>query len=257
MSSLDINNHKSQEDVDSEDDITNTNQDQNSFSRASDYLARNHDNVQLKPFLLQFYGLYKQATTGDCDTKRPGLFQLTAKAKWDSWNKLKGTSTNDAMVKYVTLLTTTIPNWLETSKKDSWVSVSAHTVPVENLIADDEKLITDYIKEGDLKTFLMHLKNAPEETLNDLDETGLGLIHWAADRNQLEILTELLALPGISVDLQDSDGQTALHYAASCGHKECLQMLLARGADKKVTNEDGETAEDIAYDEEVKGMLKE
>lgn len=237
-----------------EDPDIDTTEDQ--FSRASDYLARNHDNAQLKPCLLQFYGLYKQATSGDCDTKRPGLFQLTAKAKWDAWNKCKGTTTAQAMTQYIALLTTTIPSWLETSKKDQWVSVSAHEVPVENLIADDEKLITDYIKEGDVKTFLMHLKNAPEESVNELDDSGLGLIHWAADRNQLEILRVLLKTPGISVDLQDSDGQTALHYASSCGHKECVELLLREGgADSSVTNEDGETPLDIAYDDAIVLLL--
>lgn len=237
-----------------EDEEENTTEEQ--FSKASDYLARNHDNPDLKPVLLQFYGLYKQATVGDCDTKRPGLFQLTAKAKWDAWNKLKGTSNGDSMSQYITLLTTTIPKWQESAKKDQWVSVSAHTVPVENLIPDDEKLITDFIKEGDLKSFLEHLKAATEEQLNELDESGLGLIHWAADRNQLEILCELLKIPGIKINLQDSDGQTALHYAASCGHKDTLELLLGQGADRSIANSDGETALDIAYDDSIEALLR-
>lgn len=225
------------------------------FSRASDFLARNHDNPGLKPVLLQFYGLYKQATVGDCDTKRPGLFQLAGKAKWDAWNKLKGRDTATAMKDYVNLLTKTCPTWLESSKKDSWVSVSAHVVPAENLIPDDEKLITDFIKEGDVKTFLEHLKASPEEHLNELDESGLGLIHWAADRNQLEILKELLKIPAINVNLQDTDGLTALHYASSCGHKDALELLLENGADTGITNEDGETPKDIAYDEMIGKLL--
>lgn len=224
------------------------------FSKASDYIARNHDNPDLKPGLLQFYGLYKQATVGDCDTKRPGLFQLTAKAKWDAWNALKGKSTLDAMAQYTTLLTNTIPKWTE-SKKDAWVSVSAHSVPAENQIPDDEKLIADFIKEGDLKGFLDHVKSATEEQRNELDESGLGLIHWAADRNQLEILRELLQMPGIQVNLQDSEGQTALHYAASCGHKDILQLLLTTGSDRNIANADGETPVDIAYDDSIVLLL--
>lgn len=31
---------------------------------------------------LQFYSLYKQATVGDVNTSRPGMFDLTGKAKW-------------------------------------------------------------------------------------------------------------------------------------------------------------------------------
>lgn len=31
---------------------------------------------------LQLYGLYKQATCGDCNTTAPPFFQLAAKQKW-------------------------------------------------------------------------------------------------------------------------------------------------------------------------------
>lgn len=32
---------------------------------------------------------------------RPGMFDLKGKAKWDAWEKCKGTSKEDAMQKYV------------------------------------------------------------------------------------------------------------------------------------------------------------
>ena len=32
--------------------------------------------------LLQLYGLYKQATSGPCDTFRPSFFDRKARAKW-------------------------------------------------------------------------------------------------------------------------------------------------------------------------------
>lgn len=222
------------------------------FNRASDFLTRNHDNEALVPSMVTFYGLFKQATIGDCNTKRPGFFQLLAKTKWTSWNQFKGTSSIDAMSQYIALLTKCIPNWLESSKKDAWVSVSTHAVPGENLIPDENKIITDYIKEGDLETFLNLLKIVVRDNgINELDETGLGLIHWAADRNQMDILKELLLIPEQKINLQDSDGLTALHYAASCGHKDIIELLLARGIDRSLLNCDGETALDIAYDDSI------
>ena len=39
---------------------------------------------------LKIYGLYKQATIGDVNTDRPGMFDLKGKAKWDAWNAQKG-----------------------------------------------------------------------------------------------------------------------------------------------------------------------
>ncbi|KAI9104721.1 acyl CoA binding protein-domain-containing protein [Phlyctochytrium arcticum] len=50
---------------------------------------------------LQFYGLYKQATTGKCNTPRPGIFDVVGRSKWDAWNKYKNSSTAVAMEEYV------------------------------------------------------------------------------------------------------------------------------------------------------------
>lgn len=49
----------------------------------------------------QLYGLYKQATIGDCNTAKPNLFQFVARAKWDAWNALKGMSKDEAAESYV------------------------------------------------------------------------------------------------------------------------------------------------------------
>ena len=54
--------------------------------------------------LLQIYGLYKQATSGDNSEKKPGFGDLVGRAKWDAWAKLKGTSSSDAMQQYVDLI---------------------------------------------------------------------------------------------------------------------------------------------------------
>ncbi|KAF5209728.1 Acyl-CoA-binding protein [Clavispora lusitaniae] len=53
--------------------------------------------------LLKLYGLYKQATTGDNDTPKPGMFDLKGKYKWQSWEDLKGTSQADAEQQYIEL----------------------------------------------------------------------------------------------------------------------------------------------------------
>uniref|UniRef100_A0A3B3XZ48 Acyl-CoA-binding protein n=1 Tax=Poecilia mexicana TaxID=48701 RepID=A0A3B3XZ48_9TELE len=50
------------------------------------------------------YGLYKQATVGDVNTERPGIFDFTGKAKWDAWNAKKGLSKEEAMAAYVKLV---------------------------------------------------------------------------------------------------------------------------------------------------------
>lgn len=54
--------------------------------------------------LLKIYALYKQASAGDNGEKKPGFSDMVGRAKWDAWNGLKGTSSDDAMQQYVDLI---------------------------------------------------------------------------------------------------------------------------------------------------------
>ena len=54
--------------------------------------------------LLKIYSLYKQATEGDVEGKRPGFTDMVGRAKWDAWNELKGKSSDEAMQEYVDLI---------------------------------------------------------------------------------------------------------------------------------------------------------
>ncbi|MBP7667388.1 MAG: acyl-CoA-binding protein, partial [Burkholderiaceae bacterium] len=54
--------------------------------------------------LLKIYALYKQASAGDVDGKRPGFTDMVGRAKWDAWNGLKGTSADAAMQDYIDLI---------------------------------------------------------------------------------------------------------------------------------------------------------
>jgi diazepam-binding inhibitor (GABA receptor modulator, acyl-CoA-binding protein) len=54
--------------------------------------------------LLQIYSLYKQATEGDVEGKRPGFTDMVGRAKYDAWAGQKGKSTEDAMQEYVDLI---------------------------------------------------------------------------------------------------------------------------------------------------------
>ena len=54
--------------------------------------------------LLKIYALYKQASVGDVDGKRPGFTDMVGRAKWDAWNKLLGTDSKVAMQDYADLI---------------------------------------------------------------------------------------------------------------------------------------------------------
>lgn len=64
-------------------------------------LPERPDNITL----LHLYALYKQATSGDVIGERPGFSDMVARAKWDAWEALKGTSRVSAMQQYVSLIT--------------------------------------------------------------------------------------------------------------------------------------------------------
>jgi len=54
--------------------------------------------------LLKIYAFYKQGSSGDNTEKKPGFSEMVARAKWEAWNNLKGTSQDDAMQQYIDLI---------------------------------------------------------------------------------------------------------------------------------------------------------
>ena len=54
--------------------------------------------------LLKIYALFKQASSGDASGERPGMTDFVARAKFDDWVELKGTSKDTAMQEYIDLI---------------------------------------------------------------------------------------------------------------------------------------------------------
>jgi len=71
----------------------------NAVARSKE-LNRQPSNEQL----LELYGLFKQATEGDCIGDRPGGFDFKAIAKHDAWASRKGTTREVAMEQYTELV---------------------------------------------------------------------------------------------------------------------------------------------------------
>lgn len=72
-----------------------------------DAAVANSKNLSERPdnaTLLKIYALYKQATEGDVDGKKPGFGDMVGRAKWDAWNGFKGTAKDDAMQQYIDLI---------------------------------------------------------------------------------------------------------------------------------------------------------
>ena len=54
--------------------------------------------------LLRLYGLYKQGSEGDVTGAKPGFFDFKGVAKYEAWEKLKGTGAEKAMEDYIKLV---------------------------------------------------------------------------------------------------------------------------------------------------------
>ncbi len=54
--------------------------------------------------MLQLYALYKQGSDGDVQGDKPGFFDFVGVAKYEAWEKLKGTSQDEARTQYVELV---------------------------------------------------------------------------------------------------------------------------------------------------------
>jgi len=54
--------------------------------------------------LLKIYALFKQGSGGDATGERPGMTDFVARAKFDAWAALQGTSQEDAQQQYIDLI---------------------------------------------------------------------------------------------------------------------------------------------------------
>lgn len=74
------------------------------------------------------------------------------------------------------------------------------------------------------------------------DCKGRSVIHFAAQRGNIAILRYLFDLPfDVGINIRDSSGQSALHYAVQSRRTETIDLLLSNGADINAADEKGRT----------------
>ncbi|XP_046844331.1 acyl-CoA-binding domain-containing protein 6-like [Xenia sp. Carnegie-2017] len=210
---------------------------------------------------LIFYSLYKQATEGRCNTRKPVMWDMKASAKWEAWNGLGEMSSEEAMKRYIGELTRICENW-EDSKEtlhtieqvkvsqgssvdnNGGMGLSVSTlynaeIEKELNVNDEDKTLFDWCKEGNankLKKILKQRKNGVMEK----DDYGMTLLHWACDRGY-ENIVQYLIDANCDIDSQDNDGQTALHYATICEFEKIVETLIRAGANATLADKEGNT----------------
>ncbi len=107
---------------------------------------------------------------------------------------------------------------------------------------------------------LTDLKNALTiYQINAKDEEGMSLLAWACVAGSKQKVSYLLG-QGANPNIKCHDGRTPLMYAASNNHPDIIRMLLKAGADSKIGDKSGWTAEtwaDIYWNDKSKFLLRE
>ncbi|OMO64434.1 Acyl-CoA-binding protein, ACBP [Corchorus capsularis] len=62
---------------------------------------------------MELYGLHKIATEGPCREPQPLAFMVSARSKWNAWQRLGNMNPDAAMEQYVALVSDRVPGWME------------------------------------------------------------------------------------------------------------------------------------------------
>ncbi|CAE6474157.1 unnamed protein product [Rhizoctonia solani] len=191
---------------------------------------------------LQLYAAYKCVTVGIKPTSsRPMFFDMTGRAKWDAWNDFGKTIENEPdplhaaeehyldqahnlgwSESYDASAVSDAPS--DTQKEGGggggmWVSVSVPVAPD----ASAEDSVHGYAVSGDLDKLRELLAKQPE-LVNSRDEFEYTPLHLATDRGHLEVV-RLLLNKGADIYLKDQDGDTSLEIATAAKHQAIVELL--------------------------------
>eukprot|EP00937_MAST-01D_sp_MAST-1D-sp2_P002026 g2026.t1 len=218
---------------------------------------------------LRFYGLFKQATAGECGGSQPSALAFEARAKWDAWHGCAGMSQAEARAAYV--------DALRQNSKDGAAGgggggsssgggggggggLGGGMRAVSTMAAADEareraarssrptgeRACYELARDGEVEALTALLERAGAGAsvaaeVNACDsESGLSALHYAADRGHVEA-ARLLLSHGAKIEGRDADGLTPLHTAVLNDQLDIVRMLLDRGADPATRDDDGDS----------------
>jgi len=88
------------------------------------------------------------------------------------------------------------------------------------------------------------------------DDNGNTVLHAAARSGDVAGVRLAVAVARCEVDVMNAHGRTALHWASRNGNVECVETLLADGADARAMTKDGQTAMHMASRSQLVAVLQ-
>uniref|UniRef100_A0A7S4KPJ4 Uncharacterized protein n=1 Tax=Paramoeba aestuarina TaxID=180227 RepID=A0A7S4KPJ4_9EUKA len=98
------------------------------------------------------------------------------------------------------------------------------------------------------------LLKQPEYTIASVDGLGNTALHWAASGGHSDCVKYLLGKK-IALNAQNQNGDTALHKAVWRHHAETCKLIVDAGADVEIVNHDGKCPYAIARDADIKRIV--
>ncbi|ESO06549.1 hypothetical protein HELRODRAFT_152689, partial [Helobdella robusta] len=93
----------------------------------------------------------------------------------------------------------------------------------------------------DIVEILLANNADPYVTINN----NMNVLHVAASEGECEVIRVLLDKTKLSVDQVDSNGNTALLYAAKNARIKAIKLLIKHGADLDIRNKQGQSIWDF------------
>mmetsp|Transcript_3822 Transcript_3822/g.5517 ORF Transcript_3822/g.5517 Transcript_3822/m.5517 type:complete len:381 (-) Transcript_3822:1755-2897(-) len=183
----------------------------------------------------------------------------------DDDNADKGKSNYDPLISGMTMKPSTLASTSEDENDAKNVNTATMSLAQKLRHAaseNDMDLLQTCLKEQaeqDESSSSEGTEQAEEGSALDVrDETGQSALHFAADRNSLEVLESLIK-HGANVNSADVEGISVLQAAVIAGHFDAAKLLLQNGANPDQKDLDGDTPRSCAKDdssEEMKALFE-
>ncbi|XP_008068166.1 protein phosphatase 1 regulatory subunit 16A [Carlito syrichta] len=125
--------------------------------------------------------------------------------------------------------------------------------PQKQVLFPPSVALLEAAARNDLEEVRQFLRNGVSPDL--ANEDGLTALHQCCIDDFREMVQQLLEA-GANVNACDSECWTPLHAAATCGHLHLVELLIARGANLLAVNTDGNMPYDLCEDEQTLDCLE-